>query len=77
MKKMSSVSTVKHKIIFEHHSDKKSAVRYNECNDEDGKQVIGSLYLKKWAIDALQKGGNYPKKVKVTIKIEDITEEED
>lgn len=68
-----SVSSVKHKIIFDHHSDKKSAVRYNECDDEDGKQVIGSLYLKKWAVDPLQKGGKYPRKVKVTIKIEDIT----
>ena len=71
--KMSEISSVKHKIIFDHHSDKKSAVRYNEINDEDGKQVIGSLYLKNWAINALQKGGKYPRKVKVTIKVEDIT----
>lgn len=67
------MSTVKYKIFFDHHSDKKSAVRYNECDDADGKQVIGSLYLKKWAIDQLQKAGKYPTKIKVTIKIEDIT----
>lgn len=67
------MSSVKHKIVFDHHSDKKSAVRYNESDDPDGKQVIGSLYLKKWAIEQLQKGGKYPQKIKVTIKVEDIT----
>ena len=73
------MSSVKYKIIFDHHSDKKSAVRYNESAEgaDDGKQVIGSLYLKKWAIAQLQKGGKYPEKIKVTIKIEDITPEEE
>lgn len=56
---------LKAEFVFE--KETKNTIRYAE-EETDSPPIIGTIYVKKWALKRLN-GGEYPKRITVTIAV--------